>query len=487
MFDTNLDRTPPKLSVSYSKTEATNENVEVTITSNEPVKDVEGWQISEDKMTLKKTFKNNETQNLQIQDLAGNKATTNVDVNNIDKQPPIVQCISIANSNTQYPQYANSQKEINLTIKVTDNLEIKNIDTTKTIIKLDDNIITPSKVWTLTTNTSKEKIYKLKLTNIQGNGQLVVTFENGFATDTASNKNTETTVNTNITIDNIKPTVTYSQEEITQGKIKAKLNADEKVRQLDGWDITSDLTQLSKEFVSNVSYELTITDLAGNSVETNVNVTGATYFILTYASHNSNIGWTFGYGNYDVAGSTAVKASPSYKTEALAFNLSGNVDKDFVKARSYIYTYWGVGSQSRCKNSGMVYKHGYNPSSISWKTMNSTDLVTIQNKKYFQFGGSGINQVGNTDIGGNNPIPQLNGFFYGICGITLGLKDYTNYSIVYQIYVSDVGWVKAASNEEETIYQKDKPMSAFRVAIIPNSEKQNLLNTWNKDIGQKIK
>lgn len=102
--------------------------------------------------------------------------------------------------------------------------------------------------------------------------------------------------------------------------------------------------------------------------------------------------------------------------------------------------------------------------------------------------GAGINGGLNTDSNGNNPIPEEvgNEFRYGICGITLGLKDYTDYSIVYQIYVSEVGWLSATSNGTETMYAKNKPMSAFRVAIIPNSERQSLLNTWNKDIGQKI-
>ena len=71
--------------------------------------------------------------------------------------------------------------------------------------------------------------------------------------------------------------------------------------------------------------------------------------------------------------------------------------------------------------------------------------------------------------------------------LTLALRDYTDYSIVYQIYVSDVGWLEAVSNGKETMYSKTKPMSAFRVALIPSSERQNQINTWNKDIGKTIK
>ena len=156
-------------------------------------------------------------------------------------------------------------------------------------------------------------------------------------------------------------------------------------------------------------------------------------------------------------------------------------------ARAFVNTHW-PNSQGRCAHTGMLYSYGYNPSSTSWKTMDSADNVIVNGKKYFQFGGAGINAVDSTDINGNDKITAEESikFHYGISGITLALKDYTDYSIVYQIYVSDVGWLEAASNGKETMYAKDKPMSAFRVALIPSSERESQINTWNKDIGQRI-
>lgn len=488
IIETNLDRTAPKLTVTYSTTTATNGDVVATIKSNEKVQNVSGWTLSSDKLTLTKTYSANTSTSISVYDLVGNKSTANINITNIDKTAPVVAVSAITNSNTGYTSYANSSKEINLTVKLTDNVAIKSVDVSKITINVGSSTANLTKNWTKTSSTAKEIIYNLKLTNIKGNGALKVVFEKGFVIDTASNNNIKTEVDTKITIDNTKPTITYSQQVIDDGKVKAILTANEKIRKLSGWNISSDSKQLNKQFVSNVSYELSVTDLAGNSTTTTVNVTGATYINLVFASHNSNIGWSYGYGNYDIAGKTSVLTNSLYKTESLAFNVTGNISNDFVRGRAYIYTYWGDGSKAKCYDSGMVYNHGYNPSSTSWKTMASSDLVTISGKKYFQFGGAGINRDGHTDINGNNAIPpeisiQLN---YGICGITLALKDYTDYSIVYQIYVSEVGWVKAASNGTETIYSKTKPMSAFRVAIIPNSEKDSLLNTWNKDIGKKI-
>lgn len=47
-------------------------------------------------------------------------------------------------------------------------------------------------------------------------------------------------------------------------------------------------------------------------------------------------------------------------------------------------------------------------------------------------------------------------------------------------------WLTAVANNTETMLSTNKPMSAFRVAIIPTSEKQNQLDTWNKDVGKSM-
>ena len=388
IIETNLDRTAPKLSITYSTTAATNGDVVATIKANEKIQSVSGWTLSSDKLTLTKTYSSNTTTSISVYDLVGNKSTANISITNIDKTAPVVTNTSITNSNTGYTSYANSSKEINLTIKLTDNVAIKTVDLSKIAINVGSSTADLTKAWTKTSTATKEIIYNLKLTNIKGNGTLKLIFGKGFIIDTASNSSIQTEIDTKITIDNVKPTITYSQSVIDDGKVKAILTANEKVQKLNGWNISSDSKQLNKQFVSNVSYELTISDLAGNSNIVTVNVTGATYINLIYASHNSVIGWSYGHGNYDIAGKEAVLTSPLYKTEALAFNIRGNISNDFVKGRAYLYSYWGSGSQARCNDSGLVYNYGYNPSSTSWKTMASSDLVTISGKQYFQFGAS---------------------------------------------------------------------------------------------------
>ena len=33
------------------------------------------------------------------------------------------------------------------------------------------------------------------------------------------------------------------------------------------------------------------------------------------------------------------------------------------------------------------------------------------------------------------------------------------------------------------MYSYNKPMSAFRMTLVPKSEKEHVINTWNKDVG----
>ncbi|MDO5555126.1 MAG: hypothetical protein Q4G09_00285 [Clostridia bacterium] len=79
----NIDKTFPKATIKYSTTTQTTDNVTVEIIANEIIRSTEGWTLSEDKLTLKKTFKNNATETVTIKDLAGNSITLSVIVANI--------------------------------------------------------------------------------------------------------------------------------------------------------------------------------------------------------------------------------------------------------------------------------------------------------------------------------------------------------------------------------------------------------------------
>lgn len=406
---------------------------------------------------------------------------------NIDRTKPKIELVEIKNTNLEYPNYANKTHNITIRIKITDkNLKDVFLDNEHVKIKLDDEVIDNETIkYNKIQDIENEKIYEIELSNLQGNGILKLDIVEGTVKDLGELESDLLEINTKIIIDNIAPTGNFTESKVADGKINASISLSEKIKNLEGWKFSDDGLCIDKEFMNNISYELPIIDFAGNVGKVDVNITKATYINIVYASHNSVVGWSFGYGNYDVAGKDAILRNSIYKTEALAFNITGNVDDDFVQGSSYIYTYWGEGSYGKCTTSNVIYNYGYNPLDGGFKSMKSSDLVTINGKKYFQFGGSGINGYTNPDLYGNNPIPGYiaNQYIYGICGIKFKLKDYSEFSVVYQIFVDSVGWINVSTNGQECMYAKDKPMSAFRIALVPNTEMQYLVDTWNKDVG----
>lgn len=485
-----IDRTSPNVEISYSKKEITQENITITITSDEQIKEIEGWTLQANKKVLIKEYTNNITEQIEIEDLSGNKTVEQIVINNIDRQAPIVTIEKIENSNKQYQTYANQDSIITATIKITDDRKINtklNIADIKIIVGNQEIIPKQIKLENQQ-ETETEKIIKLIFSKIEQEGNLKIQIPEGVIQDESQNKNKTIEKETKIKIDNTKPQGLYSQNKIEAGKIEAIITANEKIRKLDGWNIENE-TILKKIFNNNLSYITKIQDFAGNSSDVEINITGATNVILSYASHNSMVGWSYGYENYDIAGLQAIKKNSIYKTESLLFTISGNVEKDFLQARAFVYSHWKEGSKAICTNTKKIYSYGWNPSKTDWKYENEENKVRINNRTYFQLGGAGINAEGNTDINGNGviDIDTTMKFNYGISALQMKLKSYQDNSILYQIYIDSIGWLKPAKNEELTCYKQDKPMSAIRIALVPNSEVKSVFNSWNKDTGKLIK
>ena len=55
----NIDKKAPEVKVKYNTTNPTRENVTVTITSNEEIQEVEGWEMSENKKEITKEYTEN--------------------------------------------------------------------------------------------------------------------------------------------------------------------------------------------------------------------------------------------------------------------------------------------------------------------------------------------------------------------------------------------------------------------------------------------
>lgn len=351
-----IDRTPPKLEIIYSESKLTSGKVEVTIKANEEIQKVDGWILQTDKKTLKKEYTINTQEKIIVKDLSGNITTSDIDVNNIDKEIPTIRIENIVNSNTNYPNYANKKAKITFTIIIKDDKKIAKSLKEENIQLLINNkeIIPKQKQITVQKDTEKEKIILLTVSGIEEEGNLKMKIPKDSVKDEINNSNMEIEKETKIQIDNTKPEVTYSQKKVEDGKIEATITANEQIRNLNGWNLENK-TILKKIFNNNLSYTTTIQDLAGNNSNIEINVKEATNVILSYASHNSMVGWSYGYGNYDIAGLQAIHKNPKYKTESLAFNISGNIEKDYLQARAYVYTHWGEGSKAICENTGKVY------------------------------------------------------------------------------------------------------------------------------------
>ena len=164
----------------------------------------------------------------------------------------------------------------------------------------------------------------------------------------------------------------------------------------------------------------------------------------------------------------------------------GNIDKSFLKSRVFDYNYWGEGSRANCSFSETPYTYGYIPGNNLWCDMNSNkQLIYFFGTLCLELGGIGQNQAGNTAQNVKNPISEniANQYLFGLSSVNFSLTSYDNYSIVYQIYIPNVGWLTPKSDGNESKYSYDKPFSAFRMVLAPKSEKQRLISYWNRDIG----
>lgn len=474
----DVDRTSPNLNIEYSNKEITNTDVIVKITSNENIQQVEGWTLLEDGKTLIKTYDQNVNESIIIKDLSGNESKTDVIINNIDKNSPLVEIIDIQNTNKGYEKYANKTHEIAIKIKVSDeNAIIDNFQEFDVLVGTKENDCT--KETEMIEKSENYIIYQIRLTNITENGKLnIKILENSFK-DIAENNSEEIILDTGILIDNIAPMAEYSQEIEEDGKVLAVITSNEGIRRMEGWKSEQSQKVNSKEFISDIYYKKQIIDFAGNETDVEIKIEKSTYLELDYIAHISNYGWTKMQNN--VAG--IVRAGNEYKIEGFLIRTGENVERDFLKTAAYLYTYWGEGTSAKSSKLGTIYNYGYNPIS-GYKTLENSETVIYEGQEYIILGGEGVNLAGNTDINGNNPISMdiANQYNYGISGLKLELKDDEN-SIIYQIFFNDIGWSQTYKNGEEAMKAQNKIIEALKIAVVPTSELEDVIQEWNENTG----
>lgn len=478
----NIDRTPPLIDVEYTTHD---EYVEVKLNANERIKPVEGWEIDSNETTLTKKYYQNMEEQITIYDISDNYTKTDIVINTLDEIK--IEVKNISNNNEGYENYANLTHRITLEFDVKSVTKLTNtILQDNIIVKLDGNKTENIVKSLIKSNTSTNNLhnYTLNLSNIQGNGKLSIEIAENLIRNEGGLSNEICNIETGIIIDNISPNVKFSEEQTDEGYSKANVISEECIRQREGWEISADRKTVSKLFPSNIAYKVEVMDLAGNITEIELNITSATYIELIVGAYNTNVGWTYTQAGSNVIGKQAAKASKKNKIESLLFRIEGKakLDKDYLQGKVFVYDYWNNFTIS-CTTTGNTYNFGVNPTDGTWRSMLGDNLAIIDGKEYFQFGGSGMNQAGQCDIDGNHKLSSsiAKRCLYGISELTFKLKDYSEYSVIYQPYTAEYGWIEPEYNETTATMGYPTVMSAMRIAIIPNSELQDVYDFWNLD------
>ncbi len=405
---------------------------------------------------------------------------------NIDRCKPVIDLIDITTSNIGYTTYANKTHIISGHIKITERNIIRNDLSENTLqIQVANNLITPNfKSFSLVSENENEKIYEFSFTNSIGDGNLSIITPSGIVEDKSGLINDKKIFSTNITIDNIPPVATFKEIASNNQKSIAELTINEPIRPVSSWTLSNNNHTLTKEFSHYISYALPIMDYAQNSSEGIINIQNATNILLEYGTYDAYSGQTIVTGG-SISAPNTITSNSICKSEDIYMRLSGDINESILQGRIYLYTHWKDGAKGNCRYSELPYYHGYNPTSdTEWFTMGSKNSLRYQKKIFTQLGGRGLNIENAVASNVATPIPSdiAKQYLYGISGIQFRLNTSSEFSIVYQAYVKDIGWLPASSDGEENYYRHDKPISAFRMNLVPKSEKQHLINYWNRDV-----
>ena len=232
----NIDREDPIITIKKSIDTPTNQDVVVTISSNEPLQDIPGWNANEDKTEYNKTFKNNDSEILEIKDLAGNTRQMEVAVDNIDRDAPKATIsYDIQNpTNTNVTAIITAEEElqgINNWVLSSDHYQLTRI--------YSENANEPVTIYDLAGN---EKTLQVQINNID-----------------------KTEITASIDYDNKKLT----NQDVT---VTIKTNKTLVIDHLQDWQLINDNKAMKKVYTSNVDEVVNIIDDHGNKKAVNIEI-----------------------------------------------------------------------------------------------------------------------------------------------------------------------------------------------------------------------
>ena len=405
---------------------------------------------------------------------------------NVDSLKPVVELIDVKNSNINYESYANSSHTITVNIKIIEkNISINNFTQNHIQFSVGDILVSPVfNSFKLISENLSEKIYEFSVSNFSNDGPLRIIIPSVIIEDKSHQKNDLKTFYTGITIDNTAPTLRFEELSIEDNKSNAYIYSSESLRKIDGWNFSTDNKTIEKTFLNQLRYPIQLTDFAQNSSEIYVSIKNASNTILEYVTYDDYSNFAIA-SSGEIAGKNTISSSSICKTESILVRLMENTNSITLQGRMYLHTYWKDGAEHYCLYSENTYYSGYNPySPSSWFQINKNNLLYFNKLLYTQFGGCGVNKSKPIIIPGETIPPEISSqYLYGISSVNFKLNNSPDLSIVYQTYVKDIGWLQTLSDGEELLYKLDKPISAIRMNIIPKSEKQYLVDFWNRYIG----
>jgi len=402
----------------------------------------------------------------------------------IDRCKPNIELLDITTSNELYPTYANKTHTITGHFKLIEKNIIKNNLNSENIkFKVNTDFISPNFInFSLISETTEEKIYEFSFTNTINDGNLNIVIPEGIIEDKSSLINEEKNLFTGIVVDNTLPVSTFNEIPITDNKSKAEIKSNELIRPITGWNISDDYLCLSKDFSNCISYTLPVTDFAENQAEILIDIKNVTKLSLEYGTYDDYSKQTI-VSNGQISAPDTISSNSVCKSEVILMRLLGDISPSILQGRAYVYTPWGDTAYSYCGNSELIYYHGYNPKN-NWLNIGTQNQLIFNKNIFSQLGGRGLNVANAKASNVKTSIPKdvAAKYPYGISSIQFQLKDCSEFSVVYQSYVKDIGWIKASYDGEENLYQYNKPISAFRINLVPKTDKQYLINYWNRDV-----
>jgi len=263
-IELTVDTVLPKVTVSYSTTNFTKNDVVVTATANKAMKEVDGWKLSADKRTFTKTYKSNKEEKVTFTELLGRTVEATISVKNIDKIAPVEPKLSQTIFNSK-PIDNSKNIDVNINATIKDNESGLNLSKCKYILNQSNKKVTDFN----SANTFKTETQTLHFTIKENSTYYLHILE----TDNVGN--TSYTIHTIIS-DTLNPIVTreYSTKEITNQNVIVTVKSNEVLQGKEGWEVYDGGLTLRKEYTENVARKVeNFYDLAGNPVGVDVKIT----------------------------------------------------------------------------------------------------------------------------------------------------------------------------------------------------------------------